>query len=82
MSQLATLPKPVPVAEPARIPHLVTLKELAAMWSLPISWLQEQTRSRTADKLPHYKCGKYTRVDLNDGALQEWISRRRLAVKR
>jgi hypothetical protein len=61
------------------IPELVTLEQLAERWQLPLSWLRENCRSRCADPLPVYRCGRYVRVDLSDSALAQWLNRRRVA---
>jgi hypothetical protein len=59
------------------IPQLVSLKQLAEIWQMPYTWLQEACRSRCADPLPRYQFGRYARVDLNDPELGAWLSRRR-----
>lgn len=80
MTAISEMRKPL---EPALgVPQLVTLEELAKRWALPITWLRESCRSRCADPLPIFRCGRYCRVDLNDPALRSWIERRRTGVKR
>ena len=68
------------VAQPTPVPYLVSLEELAKRWSLPITWLREACRSRVADadKLPVLRLGRYVRVDLNDPALAQWLSARKV----
>jgi hypothetical protein len=61
----------------AGIPQLISLKQLAEIWQMPYTWLQEACRSRCADPLPRYQFGRYARVDLNDPELSAWLSRRR-----
>ncbi len=75
MSSPIVLKKSEPAAH---VPHLVSLDALAKHWSLPLSWLRENCRSRCADPLPIYRCGRYVRVDLSDPALTDWLRRRRL----
>ena len=62
----------------AGVPRLVDLKALAELWSMPLTWLQDQCRSRAIDKLPCIRLGGYVRVDLNDPALAAWLGRRRV----
>lgn len=62
-----------------QLPKLVSLEELSRHWGLPLTWLREACRTRCADPLPVYRCGRYVRVDLNDPALAAWIQRRRVA---
>lgn len=62
-----------------QVPKLVSLDELSKLWGLPLTWLRENCRTRCADPLPVYRCGRYVRVDLNDPALAAWIQRRRVA---
>jgi hypothetical protein len=64
--------------EPKRIPQLVTLEALAELWHLPLTWLRENCRSRCADPLPIFRCGRYVRLDLRDPALAQWLNRRRV----
>lgn len=63
------------------VPALVTLKELAERWNLPISWLKEYCRTRCSDPIPCYRLGRYVRLDVNDPALSAWLARRK-AVRR
>lgn len=80
MSAVAQLRKPESQPIPApQVPRLVSLEELAERWGLPLTWLREACRTRCADPLPVYRCGRYVRVDLNDAALAAWIQRRRVA---
>jgi hypothetical protein len=70
-------PEPARQAQPAHVPRLVTLEELAQQWALPITWLRESCRTRCADPLPIFRMGRYVRVDLADPELELWLSRRR-----
>jgi hypothetical protein len=57
--------------------ELIDAKELAKRWSLPASWIREQTRSRAADPLPHVRFGKYVRFQWLSPELERWLNRRR-----
>jgi hypothetical protein len=51
--------------------------ELAKRWSVPESWVREQTRSRAADPLPHVRLGRYVRFEWGSPRLTKWWERRR-----
>ncbi len=51
--------------------------ELAKRWSVPESWVREQTRSRAADPLPHVRLGRYVRFEWGSPKLASWWERRR-----
>lgn len=61
------------------IPKFVGAEEFAALLNVPVTWIREQTRSRARDPIPHFKMGRYTRFDLSDPRLAEWLERRRKA---
>jgi hypothetical protein len=69
------------IQETADVPQLVSLEELAERWHLPLTWLREACRSRCADPLPVYRCGRYVRVFIGDPALLDWLNRRRVALR-
>jgi len=50
--------------------------ELAKRWTLPVSWIREQVRARSADPIPHVRFGKYVRFRWGSGELEEWADRR------
>jgi excisionase family DNA binding protein len=43
--------------------HLLTVKEVAELLHVPVSWVYERTRRRGSDQLPHLKLGKYVRFE-------------------
>src|SRR5579864_8664323 len=63
-------PAPVDVFE------VIDSEELARRWSLPASWIAEQTRSRAVDPLPCVKFGKYVRFRWQSPELEAWLARR------
>lgn len=65
------------LVQPVRY-EVIDAKELARRWSLPITWIQEQTRSRTADVIPHLRFGRYVRFEWGDPVLDQWLARRRI----
>jgi len=62
---------------PAATLELIDAPELAKRWSLPASWIREQTRSRATDPLPHVRFGKYVRFQWGSPELEQWLNRRR-----
>lgn len=57
--------------------ELIDANELAKRWSLPASWIREQTRSRATNPLPHVRFGKYVRFQWQSPELERWLNRRR-----
>ena len=45
---------------------LLTVREVAELLRVPISWVYERTRRRGTDRLPHLKIGKYVRFRIAD----------------
>lgn len=63
------------MTSPATI-ELLDAKELARRWSLPESWVREQTRSRAADPIPCVRFGKYVRFRWGSPELEQWLKKR------
>ena len=62
--------------------ELLTVEELAERLRVPVSWVREQTRSRSlqGDPLPHLRLGRYIRFQWRSQELDAWL-RRRLYAK-
>src|ERR1700756_5726144 len=60
-------------------PHfeLIDAAELASRWRLPTSWVREQTRSRSADPIPHLSLGRYVRFEWGSPDLAAWLAKHR-----
>ena len=43
------------------IERMVSVKELAAILNVPVSWIYERTRKGSNDRIPHVRIGKYIR---------------------
>jgi hypothetical protein len=56
--------------------EVLTAKDLAARWRVPESWIREQTRSRSADPIPHVRLGRYVRFSWASPELASWWKRR------
>jgi hypothetical protein len=57
--------------------EVIDSRELARRWSLPESWIRDQVRRRSTDRIPHVRFGKYVRFEWGCPDLTEWFSRRR-----
>jgi excisionase family DNA binding protein len=49
----------------------MTVAEVAALLKLPISWIYERTRRAGAERIPHFKLGKYLRFSQRE--VLEWL---------
>ena len=58
---------------PTRPGALLTVEEVAELLKVPISWVYERTRSRTSDRIPGFKLGKYWRF--RETEVLAWIER-------
>jgi hypothetical protein len=56
--------------------EVIDSAELAKRWSLPESWIREQTRSLATDPLPCVRFGKYVRFFWDSPDLKQWLARR------
>src|SRR5271169_2972404 len=78
-SRSLVMPKVQPVAPFATEPYdratgeeradrdpLLTIKEVAELLRVPISWVYGRTRKRALDRLPGYRLGKYWRFSENE----------------
>lgn len=57
--------------------EVIDARELAKRWSLPESWIREQTRGRAGDPLPCLRFGRYVRFCWGSPELRGWLARRR-----
>ena len=57
--------------------HLLTVREVAGMFQVPVSWVYERTRRRGSEQLPHIKLGKYLRFE--ETIIREFIEGQRRA---
>ncbi len=44
-----------------RANHLLTVREVAELLQVPVSWVYERVRKRSLERLPGYRLGKYWR---------------------
>ena len=61
--------------------EVVDAAELGKRWRVPKSWIQEQTRSRAIDPIPHIQLGRYVRFSWGSPELTQWWNRRMVSGK-
>jgi excisionase family DNA binding protein len=57
--------------------HLLTVREVAELLRVPVSWVYERTRRKGDGQLPHLKIGKYLRFE--ESSVTEFIREQRRA---
>jgi len=60
-----------------QIYEVIDSAELAKRWSLPESWVREQTRYRATDPIPCVRAGRYVRFEWGSPKLLAWWAKRR-----
>jgi excisionase family DNA binding protein len=55
--------------------HLLTIREVAEMLQVPVSWVYGRMRKRCADRIPGFRLGKYWRFSEQD--VTAWLQARR-----
>ena len=53
---------------------LIGVNELAEALSVPISWIYSRTRIKGAGQVPHIRCGKYVRFDIDE--VMDWLQKK------
>jgi excisionase family DNA binding protein len=53
--------------------ELLTVKQVAALLQVPVSWVYGRLRKRSPEKLPGYRLGKYWRFDREE--VLAWVAR-------
>ena len=60
--------------------EFIDTQELSRRLNVPKTWVEDQCRTRCADKIPHFKLGKYTRFAWGSQPLTDWLNRRKVVV--
>jgi hypothetical protein len=55
--------------------ELLDAKQIADLLHVPITWVQQATRARAKDPIPHLKIGHYTRFQ--ESAVRDWLEARK-----
>ncbi|MEW5701576.1 MAG: helix-turn-helix domain-containing protein [Candidatus Zixiibacteriota bacterium] len=51
--------------------RFLSVKELAEVLGVPVSWIYDRTRQGGPEQLPHYKVGKYVRF--SEAEIEEYL---------
>jgi excisionase family DNA binding protein len=62
-------------AESSRPETLLTVKDVAALLRVPVSWVYDRARKRSLDRLPAMRLGKYWRFREED--IVAWLRRQK-----
>ena len=54
-------------------PKLIGVSELAEALSVPPSWIYSRTRIKGDGQIPHFRCGKYVRFDID--SVMAWLEK-------
>ena len=63
-------------AEPGAI---LTVQEVAEILKVPVSWVYERTRERSAERIPGFRLGKYWRF--READVLAWLEKQRVGAK-
>ena len=55
--------------------ELLGAREIAELFKVPLSWVQQATRRRFKDPIPHFKIGHYVRF--REGDVREWLEKQK-----
>lgn len=53
--------------------ELLTIRQVAELLQVPVSWVYGRMRKRSLERLPAYRLGKYWRFDR--GEVLAWVAR-------
>ena len=51
--------------------RLLTIRDVAELLQVPVSWVYEHTRRRSLDRIPGFRLGKYWRF--NEADVRAWL---------
>jgi excisionase family DNA binding protein len=55
--------------------HLLTIREVAQLLQVPVSWVYGRVRKGSRDRMPGYRLGKYWRF--REAEVIAWLARQR-----
>ena len=67
-----------PVDDSPTHTRLLTIEDVADMLTVPVSWVYERTRRRSANRIPGFRLGKYWRF--READILAWLERQRVGV--
>ncbi len=57
----------------SQLPELLTVRQVAELLQVPMSWVYGRMRKRSLERLPAYRLGKYWRFDRTE--VLAWVAR-------
>jgi excisionase family DNA binding protein len=72
---LADLNRENPAASTSKTEGLLTVRDVAELLRVPVSWVYDRTRKRLLDRLPGIRLGKYWRF--RQGEVIAWVEAQR-----
>jgi excisionase family DNA binding protein len=72
-------PRRAATGEGWRANHLLTVREVAELLQVPVSWVYERVRKRSLERLPGYRLGKYWRF--REAEVLTWIECQRIGTR-
>jgi len=67
--------EPLPEGTRGTNGRLLTIQQVADLLQVPPSWVYGRTRTRSADRIPGFRLGKYWRFEKAD--VENWLARQR-----
>ncbi len=61
--------------EPMNSRSFLTVREVAELLRVPVTWVYARTRKRAANRIPGYRLGKYWRFQ--ESEVLAWVQRQR-----
>jgi excisionase family DNA binding protein len=62
----------------AETERLLTVRDIAELLRVPMSWVYGRTRQRSSNRLPGFRLGKYWRFRAKD--IQAWLERQKITA--
>ena len=75
MNQNGRNSEPLPEGTRGTNGRLLTIQQVADLLQVPPSWVYGRTRTRSADRIPGFRLGKYWRFEKAD--VENWLARQR-----
>ena len=73
-STYAAQPETATVRKTKNEHRLLTIRDVAELFQVPVSWVYEHTRRRSVDRMPGFRLGKYWRFNEED--IRAWLHAR------
>lgn len=60
--------------------ELLDARQIAELFKVPVTWVQQAARSRSKHPIPHFKIGHYVRFRESD--VREWLEKQKKGYPR